>query len=88
MNTHSAHEYTMFTPAQLLRNWHEQPTLNNSVSVICLYAFSQYLKLEIPKAHFRLSISTAKSDTQFTESKKFFHSDMMMCPELTGPEYM
>jgi hypothetical protein len=24
MNTHSAREYTMFTPAQFLHNWHEQ----------------------------------------------------------------
>jgi hypothetical protein len=24
MNTHSGHEYTIFAPAKLLHNWHEQ----------------------------------------------------------------
>jgi hypothetical protein len=30
MNTHSALEYTMFAPAQLLRNWHEQQPSNKA----------------------------------------------------------
>jgi hypothetical protein len=29
MNTRSAREYTMFAPAQLLRNWREQRPSNN-----------------------------------------------------------